>query len=138
MKIFTSYYANIKNIPEDYTLISISGGITDDILKAIDIHDKSLAPSWSIYKEYKDSPDTEKYTERFQAEILPKVNLNYKLQEWQEISNNINKSDTFVLLCYETPNDFCHRHLVAEAFKEIGVTATEYKKPNESSVFDDF
>lgn len=132
--VVTSYYANIKNIPKDYTLISISGGITPEILKAIHIHDKSLAPSWSIFKEYKDNPDTELYTKRFKAEVLPNVNLREKLIEWRSTSNN----NKFVLLCYETPNDFCHRHLVAEEFLKIGLTVKEYKPVEEETSLNDF
>lgn len=32
-----------------------------------------------------------------------------------------------VLLCYERPNDFCHRHLVAEWLREAGYNIEEYK-----------
>lgn len=134
MKIVTSYYANIKNLPEDYTLISISGRISEDILNAIDIHDKALAPSWSIFKDYKETYDTEVYEKRFVNEVLPNINLKHKLKEWQEISGN----DKFALLCYETPNDFCHRHIVAEAFNEIGFEVKEYKKPEEITSLNDF
>lgn len=134
MIIATSYYANIKNLPTDYTLISISGRISEDIFNNIHIHDKTLAPSWSIYKDYKDSYDSEVYEERFKKEVLPKVNLNKKLKEWQEQSGN----DKFILLCYETPNDFCHRHIVAEAFNDLGYNVTEYKKPIEKTSLDDF
>lgn len=134
--VLTSYYANIKNIPNDYTLISISGGITPEIEKVIDIHDKSLAPSLSIFKEYKDGYDTELYTKRFRSEVLPKVDLNKKLVEWAEKTTK--DKNKFVLLCYETPKDFCHRHLVAEEFLKYGVIVKEYKQPEEETSLNDF
>lgn len=31
------------------------------------------------------------------------------------------------LICYEKPNDFCHRHLVADWFRENGYEAVEFK-----------
>ena len=32
-----------------------------------------------------------------------------------------------VLLCYERPTDFCHRHLVSAWFREHGIECKEYE-----------
>lgn len=32
-----------------------------------------------------------------------------------------------ILLCYEKPNDFCHRHIVADWFKLAGYRTQEYQ-----------
>ncbi len=135
MKFKTSYYANIPNIRKDYILVSISGGITNDIKKLIDIHEKRLAPSWSIFEQYKTSlPDTlreHKYIERFQNEILDNLDINELLNSFGD------KDKTYVLLCYEKPSDFCHRHIVAREIEkkynievpEIGMS-DDYERRN--------
>jgi uncharacterized protein YeaO (DUF488 family) len=115
MKIFTSYYANIKNIPRGYFLVSASGGIADGIKDTIDVWDKTLAPSWSIYKEYKEGNDTALYTRRFAAEILPKIDWKQKLKTW---ASWYGEDANIVILCYEKPGEFCHRHLLAQDIKE--------------------
>lgn len=134
MTVLTSYYANIKNIPEEFTLISISGWISDEIRASVDFQDKSLAPSYSIFNDYKRYGDVELYTKRFKEEVLPFTNLKDKFRDYQEYFKN----DKFVLLCYEKPEDFCHRHLVADALKEIGIDVKEYKPPEETTSLNDF
>ena len=34
--------------------------------------------------------------------------------------------NSIVLICYEKPDDFCHRHLVANWFNENGVNCKEW------------
>lgn len=58
---------------------------------------KKLAPSYSIWKEYHDSKDFKRYTERYYNEIL--LNLNP-----QEVYDEL--GDDAVLLCYEKTCDF--------------------------------
>ena len=36
-----------------------------------------------------------------------------------------NKNFDIVLLCYEKPDEFCHRHLVAEWFNRNGIYVVE-------------
>ena len=72
------------------------------------IHMKELAPSWSIFSEYKKNNNKEEYTNRFYSEILAPKNP-------MEILTKINShGPNSILLCYESPSNFCHRHLVAE------------------------
>jgi len=114
MRIETSYYDNIKNIDKDKILISISGDISKEIKDKIDLWDKRLAPSWSIYKEYTETKDEILYTKRFYKEILEKRNLLNIINEWIA---KFGKDKTYVLLCYEEEGLFCHRHLVYKEFK---------------------
>lgn len=132
MKIWTSYYANIKNIPEDYFLVSTSGGITPEIEAAVDSWNQSLAPSKEIFFEYKENPDWEQYAKRFKAERLPNVDWLEKLEQWEEKANKIGKKiDNIVLLCYEKPTDFCHRQILAENVeKEFRTEVQEFGHPN--------
>ena len=54
------------------------------------------------------------YTERFKNEILENIDINEIFKSWSFKYGPLKK---FVLLCYEEPNEFCHRHIVAEAIE---------------------
>ena len=127
MKIWTSYYANMKNIPADFFLVSTSGAISDDIKKNVDSWNQSLAPSKSIYFEYKNTQDWKQYVKRFKEERLT-FDWMDKLVQWEEKSKSLNKTlDNIVLLCYEKPTEFCHRHILAESIeKEFNIIVEEY------------
>lgn len=119
MKIWTTYFAAIKKLPLDRILpISICG-------KPIEGWEypqyKKLAPSWSIYKEYKDSLDQERYICRFHEEILGSLSREEVLKDLEELS----QGKDVALVCYEKPGDFCHRHIVAEW---LGNNIREYQR----------
>ena len=128
MKIHTSYYTNIKKMPEDYFFVATSGAISQEIELAVDSWDKKLAPSKDIYFEYKESPDWRKYSNRFKDERLSKVEWLDMLAEWEEKANKIGKTtDNIVLLCYEKPSDFCHRQILGESIeKEFKTIVQEF------------
>ena len=119
MKYYTSYYQNIKNIPDDYKLVSISGNIPEYLQNKVDIWDKRLAPNWSLFSEYKNSPEgkarEEQYVKRFKSEVLPKYDITQILKDW---GDKCGLNEKYVLLCYETPDCFCHRHIVSEAISQ--------------------
>lgn len=122
MKIWTTYFANIKKLDLDKVVpISICG-------KAVDGWQfpqyKKLAPSWSIYKEYKDSGDKERYTRRFIAEILSELDPSQVINDLIRLAGEERKD--IALVCYEKPGDFCHRHLVADWLGKFGIKVLEY------------
>ena len=92
----------------------------------VDSWDTKLAPSKSIFFDYKKDRDQEKYSSRFKDEILPKVDWLETLELWEEKANKINKNiESIVICCYETPEDFCHRHILAEHFENEFKTIVE-------------
>lgn len=111
MKIYTTYYAVLKKLPEDVVPISIAGRKPE----GVDIIEyKKLSPSWSILSELKYKGGTiENYIERFRKEILGKLNKEEVLKELEELSGGRD----IALCCYEKPGDFCHRYLVEEWLK---------------------
>jgi uncharacterized protein YeaO (DUF488 family) len=126
MRLYTSYYGNIKKIPKDYFVVSVSGGLPDELKLIVDSWDTKLAPSKSIFFDYKKDRDQEKYSSRFKDEILPKVDWLETLELWEEKANKINKNiESIVICCYETPEDFCHRHILAEHFENEFKTIVE-------------
>jgi hypothetical protein len=106
--IYTSYFAHIKKLDNQYTnLISIARK-SPDWFKGREY--KKLAPSWDILIQYKNLMPIGRekiYTERFYNEILFPLDLQVNIII-KELGENP------VLLCYEKPENFCHRFLVAE------------------------
>lgn len=124
--IYTSYFRNIKKLESDGIIpIAICGGIPEGYKGR---WYKKVAPSWSIYSEYKDSGDSKRYTERFLKEILAKRNVE---QVFQDLYNLADETSNFAMICYEKPGDFCHRHLVADWFRDYGIECKEYKSIEE-------
>lgn len=116
--IYTSYYANCRYFDENkFAFISISGKTPENWCGETY---KKLAPSWGIWREWHDScvnADEKtkelanaRYTERFNKEVLAKLNPMDVLNDIR----NMSVCRTPVLMCYERPNEFCHRHLVAK------------------------
>ncbi len=118
MKVHTSYYANIKNIPSNYFLVSTSRYVSEDILLNIDIQDLDLSPTIEIFKEHKNNPDTQKFIKDFKDDVLKKIDWLEKLESWENMANKNGKDiSNIVLLCYEGVGDFCHRHILAESIE---------------------
>lgn len=117
--IYTSYFANIKNLPENLRLVSIARSTP----KYVNCEKcQELFPDWGIINLVKSNlckESEEKYTEVYKKQ-LEKLDA-------EEIANKLQNS---ILLCYEKPGDFCHRHLVAKWLRESGISCIEYKKRN--------
>ena len=116
--IYTSYFAHLKNIPSTITPIAICMK-SPDFCK---LEYKKLAPSWSIYKEWKLLEDDNLYTLRFYEERLKPLDPQQVVTDLYNLANN-NKD--IVLLCYEKPLKFCHRHLVADWLSHRGFPCKE-------------
>ena len=103
-KIYTSYFANTKSVNNT---VAICTGVPDWYKGEIY---SALAPGWDIVMEYKNAVKDGKplnqiianYSRRYENEILAYLDP-------EEVYNDLKGK---VLLCYEKPTDFCHRHLV--------------------------
>ena len=120
MKIYTSYFAKLKKIPEDIVRISICG-------KAPDWYDgiqyKKVAPKYGFFQEWKKNHDNDFYIEHFNAEVLD----NLVAKNVYEDLNKLSDGKDCVLICYEKSEDFCHRHLVADWLNQkLGINVEEY------------
>lgn len=64
--------------------------------------------------EYKRTGDTEKFTKRYQEEVLGKLDQIEVLRDLDTLTSPYHVGPkNVVLVCYEKPTDFCHRHLIA-------------------------
>lgn len=129
MKIYTSYFANGKKLNmAGLRMIGIAL-YPPKWFYGTTIRD--VAPSYSILKE---TSSQEEYVNRFKNEILSKVDAKAFVEKLETIS----KGKDVVLCCYEKPDEFCHRHLVAEWLTaNLGIEVTEFgvvKKSSEPQV----
>jgi len=118
MKIYTSYYAMIKKIPDNCCTISIAG-------RAPDFYDgiqyKLLAPKYNFFKVWKENHDNDYYVQHFNDEVLANLSPHQIVSDFHYLS----KGKDVVMLCYEKSDDFCHRHLVAEWLTNAGYPVEE-------------
>ena len=118
MKIFTSYFAISRKLPPDAVQVSIAlyqpknwGGNCC----------RSLAPSRNMLDAYKSNNDQEAYKKsynqmlgvRSQEALFEGLKLCYEGRD-------------VILMCYEKPDAFCHRHLVAAWLKAAGIPCEEW------------
>ena len=102
--ITTSYFAKIENIA--YPL-SICGRAPSWYTGP---QYKKLAPKIEFFNQYKANEiDADEYTQEFNRLVLEPLDANVVLKDLLELAG-----PNATLLCYEKPNDFCHRHLVAD------------------------
>ena len=106
MKIYTSYYANIRHIPDYIVPISIAG-------KAPDWYNgleyKKLAPKYGFFNTWKTKGlSNDYYIKHYASEVLMPLNAEDVVSELEQLSGG----KDCVLVCYEKPGSFCHRHLV--------------------------
>jgi hypothetical protein len=116
MKIYTSYFAKYKN---GINAVSIARG----------------TPKWFNGKSiiefapprYMINYSPEDYKKEFKKVVIEKTAKNglNKLQEGD------------VLLCYEKPNEFCHRHIIAEWLRGLGYDVQEigYQEQKQETLF---
>lgn len=110
MKLYTSNYARNGSNP-NAVAISIR---PPDWYRGRTYAD--LAPTWEIVMGVKQGTITnDEYTRRYKL-ILSKLDPHTTV-------NNLGEGA--ILLCYESPDKFCHRHLVAEWLRGAGYDVQE-------------
>ena len=68
------------------------------------------------HKKYKDDGDEDFYTARYQEEVLSFLDPKKVVKDLGPES---------ILLCWERPDRFCHRHIVAEWLRKAGYDVWE-------------
>ena len=109
--MYTSYFGlQSKLLNSGYTnLVSIAGKSPKFFNPSKNIYLKEykiLAPKYWWWKKWKDENLGEQYyIDMYYKTVLDKLN---PFEVYKELGSNA------VLLCYEKPNEFCHRHIVAD------------------------
>lgn len=118
---YTSYFANMKNIPENIVRVSICGGVPKWYTG---LQYKKVAPKYKFFMEWKENKDNDFYVDHFNKEVLACITVDKFIKDIKELTAN---AKDVVFLCYEKPDDFCHRHLVSKWLREKGVDCIEWK-----------
>ena len=82
MKIYTSYFAVLRRIPEHVVPISICLK-SPHWFKGVQY--KTLAPSSDIFTQQKANPDENLYTSRFNSEILGALDREHVVKELEKL-----------------------------------------------------
>lgn len=114
--LYTGYFSKLKIYKHENLIpVSIAGLAPDWYTQSNEYEFKKLAPKFWFYKKYKDKIFTkEEYTKYYLSEVLSKWDNPNILK--QQLIDCFSKENTngIVLLCYESPDKFCHRHIVGK------------------------
>lgn len=97
---------------------------------------KKLAPPYDLLMEWKRDPNNDDYfglkRKAYYDAVLNNLDIRAVLRDLQRFYPGctmplwLSKRDHIVLLCYEKPGDFCHRHFVAQWLNDNGIKCEEY------------
>lgn len=118
MQIYTTYFAKVKQLPATIYPIAISRTIPPYF--NIDRY-APLAPSVSILNGWRANHNEKVYIERYYDEILSRLTPQRVVQDLAQISH----CNDIALVCFESSEKFCHRHLVAQWLRESGIDCRE-------------
>lgn len=115
--IYTSYFAKMKDLPDNIVPISIAGK-SPDWYNGLEY--KVLAPKYDFFMKWKANHNNDYYIKCYNEQVLAPLDLNIVINDFESVGENV------ALLCYEKPGDFCHRHLVSKWLIEHGILCEEY------------
>ena len=127
--IYTGYWSKLKEYEQNGLVpVGISGKIPDGFNG---IRYQQLAPKYTWWKQWHDEHmSNEWFVEKYYETVLSQLKP-------YDVINDLNKSGKDIrLLCYETPEKFCHRHLVADWLnKNANANVIEYELPKKQPEF---
>lgn len=119
--IYTSYFAKLKEL-ENHNIIPISiCSKAPDWYKGLQY--KELAPKYEFFMEWKKNHNNDYYIQCFNEQVLKGLNVENVVFQLYSLA----RAKDVVLICYEKPSDFCHRHLVAEWLRNNGYRCDEWR-----------
>ncbi len=105
LQIRTSYFGNIRNVVNPVAICAT----LPKWYKGY--HYPKLAPGYQLLSGYKNGHINDlEYTNTYNNDVLQKLNPQEVVNELSHFSGS---EKIVTLLCYETSDKFCHRHLVA-------------------------
>lgn len=128
MKIYTSYFANLKNLEKDDIVPIGICCYPPKWFKGPNF--RAIAPSPDILEKCKSSHA--EYEKRYRTEVLSLFkDANILLERISFISGGKDAA----LCCYEKPSDFCHRHILAKWLEEqTRIKVEEFEKTEETKI----
>ena len=127
--IYTGYYSKMKDYKDaGLNTVSISRTIPESV--TVDDRIPSLYPDDSLLFGYRNGNiDEMEYTSWYLRKIK-KLGVENIISEIKRCGDNL------VLLCWEAPDKFCHRHILADYLnKNSDLNITEFGESIEPSLF---
>lgn len=122
--IYTTYFAKLKKLPENVIPISICAK-APDWYKGLQY--KKLAPKYDFFMKWKQNHDNKYYIEQFNDQVLKDLDASEVIMDLKHLCGKSMYADIDIaLVCYEKPDDFCHRHLVADWLVQGGYDCCEF------------
>ena len=123
MKIYTTNFASLKNVPKTIIPIAICGK-TPEWWTGLKF--PALAPKYWWWVTWKESgEDKDWYTQKYKETVLDSL---IPFSVVQELKEMVGEGNDVALVCYEKSNEFCHRHLVAQWLRDAGYSVEEWEK----------
>lgn len=127
--IYTSYYANMKNLPKDIRCIAISRIVPKGIY--IPQYEKLEPPRELLHVWKTSSISWYDYVIYYKDEVLSKLSPNQVVKDLYDlVGMNCTQQTDIALLCYEK-DLLCHRRIVAQWFMESGIPCKEFDESEE-------
>ena len=123
--IYTSYFAKLKDLPDNIIPISICDK-APNWYKGL--HYKKLAPKYDFFMKWKETHDNDYYIKCYNEQVLNKLDVINVVRDLICIVPEDTTGEYICLVCYEKPGDFCHRHLVADWLSKNGFECKEFTK----------
>lgn len=124
-KLYTTYFANIKNIPEravKYFIVRIPPKSFRPESYPDIIHRPDLSPSKYLLLSYKEDGNWNRYVQVFLKEMNEREDLKRALEE---LNLRIKTGEDICLICYEKDSSQCHRSLEAMHLMQRGISWQE-------------
>lgn len=129
--IYTSYFDNISKIPDDVICYSVAGKSPKWYLDLSDSRHRTcplLMPKYVWWKEWHakfaddlDSVESKTWYEwKYYETVLDGLNADAVARLLAEHNDR-----DVCLLCYETPDKFCHRQIIAKWLNDNGIECKE-------------
>ncbi|MCM1223922.1 MAG: hypothetical protein NC548_56665, partial [Lachnospiraceae bacterium] len=144
--LYTTYFAYLRHIKDGDNVIPISIAAKPPVWWTGLKYEK-LAPSYECLMKYKKDGNTKDYVQRYCKETLGELNpidvacdfLRLIPSDKQKLVDMVNCplwENPYVhiaLVCYEKPEDFCHRHIDRAWFNESNIRCNELLPNNRKS-----
>lgn len=131
--IYTTYFGKVRALPENVIPIAICGKMPTGVEM---LRYPKLAPKIGFFREWKENHDNAFYVRSYKEQVLASLTPEQVLRELYELLDEQTKSKMgtepwhsnihIALVCYEKPDSFCHRHIVARWLTKSGIPVREW------------
>jgi len=133
MRIFTGYYPNTGLMLEGNMLASISRS-RPAFWEDLPIIEELAPPAYLLNLRNDGLVTDRQFSVVYAAEVLGKFSSAQNLVAM--LYARFGNQKPLGLICWETPDAFCHRHLVADFLRMAGLTVPEWEKPVHNPITD--